>query len=147
MIGTFLLRAGVTQAFAALRRKDLAGVMKGWADGGVYEFPGHSAVSGRFEGKDAISARWERVFARLETFDIRAVHIAVARPYAFGPRNTGLVEWVADETAYDGTRIHLEGAAVLEIRGRHVVHARDYIFDLSPLEVMWGPPASTATTV
>ena len=144
MIATLLVRAEITQAFAALRRKDLSAVMNGWADDGVLEFPGGSAMSGRYEGKAAISAFWERMFARMETFDIRPVHVAVARPYSFGPSNTALVEWVADEAAYDGTRIHLEGVAVIEIRGRRVVHIRDYIFDPSPLEVMWEPPTSTA---
>jgi hypothetical protein len=80
----------------------------------------------------------------METFDIRPVHVAVAQPYSFGPSNTALVERVADEAAHDGTRIHLEGVAVIEIRRRRVVHIRDYIFDSSPLEVMWGPPTSTA---
>jgi hypothetical protein len=75
--------------------------------------------------------------------DIRPVHVA-ARPYSFGPSNTALVEWVAGEAAHDGTRIHVEGVAVIEIRGRRVVHIRDYVFDSSPLEVMWGPPTSTA---
>lgn len=143
MIGAFLLRAGINRSFAALRRKDLSAVMNGWADDGVFEVPGRSARSGRYEGKAAISGFWERLFARMETFDIRVVHIAVARPYAFGPSNTAVVEWAVDEAAHDGTRIHLDGVSVIEVRGRHVVHARDYLFDPSPLEVMWGPQTST----
>jgi hypothetical protein len=65
----------------------------------------------------------------METFDFRPVHVPVAQPYSFGPSNTALVERVADEAAHDGTRIHLEGVAVIEIRRRRVVHIRDYIFD------------------
>jgi hypothetical protein len=120
--------------------------MRAWADDGVFEFPGHSALSGRHEGKAAIEAFWDRVFARMEIFDIRPVHIALARPYALGTSNTAIIEWVVDETAYDGTRIHLEGVAVIEGRGRRVVHARDYIFDPSPLEIMWGPQTPAAAT-
>jgi len=142
MIGAFLLRAGIRQSFAASRRKDLSVVMNSWADDGVWEFPGRSEMSGRYEGKAAISAFFDRVFARLETFDIRAVHIALARPYALGPSNTAVVEWVADEVAHDGTQIHLEGVVVIKVRGGHTVHARDYIFDPSPLEAMWGPQTS-----
>jgi ketosteroid isomerase-like protein len=66
MIGAFLFRAGITQAFAALRRKDLSAAMKGWADDGVFELPGRSPMSGRYEGKAAIRAFWHRVPGKLD---------------------------------------------------------------------------------
>ena len=68
------------------------------------------------------------MFARVETFDIRPVHVALARPYALGTSNTAMIEWVVDEAAYDGTRIHLEGVAVIEGRGRRIVHTNARIW-------------------
>jgi ketosteroid isomerase-like protein len=149
MIGAVLTRARLSRLFASMRRKDWQAVCRDISDDGVFEFPGRSTMSGRHEGRPAIEAFWRRDFDRMQSFNIRPKRIALAHPYAFGATNTALVEWVADEVTRDGITAHLEGVAVIEIRRGKMIFARDYVFDPSLLEPIWGhrPEAPAATGV
>lgn len=150
MIGALITRARLPRIFAAMRRKDWQAVCRDASEDAVFEFPGESAISGRHEGRQAIEAFWRRVLDRMQTFNIRPKRIALAHPYAFGATNTAFVEWVVDEVTRDGITIHLEGVAVIEIRRGKLVFARDYMFDPSPLDRVWGHreavPAATGKT-
>jgi ketosteroid isomerase-like protein len=107
-------------------------------DAAVYEFPGRSALPRRYEGREAIEGFFRQVFGRYETFNIRPKRIALTRPYAFGATNTALVEWVLDGVTPDGLTPHFEGVAVLQLRRGKLVHGRDYFFDPSLLEQLFG---------
>jgi hypothetical protein len=60
------------------------------------------------------------------------------RPYALGLTNTAMVEWVAVAVTYDGLTMHTEGVTAVELRRGKLVHARDYVFDPSVLDAVWG---------
>lgn len=109
-----------------------------WAGEGVFEFPGQTSVSGRYEGQRAIEGFFRRMFDRMATIHFTVKQVAVTHPFALGLSNTALCEWALDETSHDGIPVHLEGVSVLEFRHGQGVAFRDYIFDTKPLEVMWG---------
>lgn len=148
MIGALILRWKVPRVFAAMRRMDMQALCRDMRDDVVFEFPGQSRLSGRYEGRKAFEGFWHRVFDRYQKFDIRPRRIALVHPYAFGASNIALAEWVMDGVTRDGLTVHLEGVAVIEVRRGKMVHARDYIFDPSLLEPIWGrldEHVSTAT--
>lgn len=148
MIGALIMRWKVPRVFAAMRRMDVQAVCRDMSDDVVFEFPGQSTMSGRYEGSKAFEGFWRRVFDRYQKFDIRPRRIALVHPYALGASNIALAEWVMDGVTRDGLTVHLEGVAVIEVRRGKMAHARDYIFDPSLLEPIWGrreEHVSTAT--
>lgn len=144
MLGAILVKWEVRAAYDMMNRKDLARLMRGWADDAVYEFPGKSPMSGRYEGKRAIEAFFRKMFDRMVTIHFIVKQVAVTHPFALALTNMCIVEWALDETSYDGVTIHLEGVTVGEIRRGRIVAARDYLFDTEPLETMWGRPETAA---
>lgn len=138
MIGALLVRIRIPRFFAAVSRKDLDATSRDVADEIVFEFPGQSVISGRYEGSARFRAFWSRNFGRYETFQLAPKRIALTRPYALGLTNTALVEWAAEAVTRDGMTMHAEGVAVVELRRGKVVHARDYFSDPSVLDAIWG---------
>lgn len=138
MIGALLVRTRIPRFFAAVSRKDLDATSRDLADEMVFEFPGQSTISGKYEGPERFRAFWKRIFERYETFRLTPKRIALNRPYTLGLTNTALVEWVAVAVTHDGLTMHAEGVAVVELRRGKLVHARDYFFDPSVLDAVWG---------
>lgn len=144
MLGAILVKWQVRAAYGKMNRKELARFMRGWADDAVFEFPGTSPMSGRYEGRRAIEGFFRKMSDRMATIHFTVKRIAVTRPFALGLSNTGMVEWTLDETSYDGVTIHLEGVTAGEIRRGRMVAVRDYLFDTEPLATMWGRPETAA---
>ncbi len=132
------MRWQLLRVLAAIRRKDQQAVCRAMSDDAVFEFPGRSTLSGRYEGREAIEGFWHRAFERYRTFNMRPTRIALVHPYAFGATNVGLVEWVMDGVTYDGLTPHFEGVAVIEIQRGKMVHGRDYFLDPELLDPVWG---------
>ena len=114
-----MLERMVARNFGALNRKDLTAHMRGWAEDAVFEFPGHSTISGRFVGKPAIEAWWRRWFARMDTVRFVVRRVALANPFMLNLANTVFVEWVADVTTVDGIAAHAEA---VELPARLPLH-------------------------
>lgn len=146
MVGAMLIKWGTRRHFALMNRKDVAALMRDWAGDGVFEFPGHTPVSGRHAGKRAIAAFYQQVFDQMAVIRFRVKRVAVTRPFAWGLTNTALCEWVVDVTSYDGITNHAGGVTVIDIRHGRALAARDYIFDTGLLGAISGhvevtPPA------
>lgn len=139
MIGALLVRTAFPRFTKAVSRKDVEAVSRGVAEDAVFEFPGRSRMSGSYEGREAIRGFWARVFERYDTVTMTPKRIALTHPYALGLTNSVLMEWRLDATTEDGLQIHAEGVAAVEIRRGKMVHSRDYFFDPTVLEVIWGP--------
>lgn len=138
MFGALMLRMRFPQFCEAVSRKDVDAACRDIGEDVVFEFPGQSSISGRYDGRPAFRAYWLRLFDRYDTFTMTPKRIALARPYAFGLTNTVLMEWVVDVLANDGLSLRAEGVTVVEIRHGKAVHVRDYIFDPTLLELVWG---------
>jgi ketosteroid isomerase-like protein len=133
-----MLERLVARNFRALDRKDLRTFMRGWADDAVFEFPGHSAISGRFVGKSAIEAWWRRWFARMQAVHFAVKRVGLANPFTLSIVNTVFVEWTADVTTKDGLSAHAEAVSVMCIRRGKVWLARDYFLDPAVEDQVWG---------
>jgi ketosteroid isomerase-like protein len=132
----------------SINRLDLDRTMASWADDAVFEFPGHSTISGRFVGKPAIRAWWQRVFERASEVRFVPRHVAFANPFLLTFANTMFTELEVDITTKDGRTVHAELVSVVRFRRGKAVHARDYFLDPSVEEVLWGriaEPLSSAS--
>lgn len=144
MIGAVLAKRAGRQAFAALNRKDLDGIVGAFRDDGVFEFPGHSALAGRFAGKQAVREWFARWFAEMAEIHFTLKHVSVEHIFALGASNTVHVEWELDETNSAGQRFHVTGMTSLTARGGKAVLVHDYIPDQDVLEQAWPPARATA---
>lgn len=136
MIGAVLAKRAGHEAFAAINRRDLEAIVGMFAADGVFEFPGHSAMAGRFSGKEAIRSWFERWFQEMQPhFTLK--HVSVERIFAFGATNTVHVEWELDEVNQAGERFHMTGVTALHARGGKAVLVHDYIPDQDVLERAW----------
>lgn len=124
----------MAKAFEALERKDLHAVMRGFADEAVFEFPGHTPISGRHEGKPAIEAFFRALFERLETWHFTIRHVGMANPIGLNYTNTLYIEYEVDEASTGGQVAHNRGITVMEFRHCKVVLGRDYFFDPTVVE-------------
>ncbi len=137
-----MFEAQIAHSYEAMNRKDLDAVMAAWAEGGVFEFPGRTPISGRHEGKEAIRAFFGRIFDELESMHFTIRHVAMSNPVGLTLSNMVYVDWTVDEVTRDGRRFSHDGITVLKMKGGKAVWGRDYFFDLAGLEAMW--PASVA---
>lgn len=128
----------VARNYRALEERDLAAMMRWWADDAVFVFPGRTTISGTFSGKAAIEAWWRRVLDRMIVFHFTPKHVAFASPFGLTWSNTVLIEQTVDAATVDGLSAHVELVSVLRYRHGKVVHARDYFFDMSEEERIWG---------
>jgi ketosteroid isomerase-like protein len=127
----------VQRSMEAMSRKDLAAVMRWWADDGVFELAGHTELSGRYEGKAAIEGLFRRIFDRLDVIRFTVKHVALVNPVGFTYNNTIFVESEVDETSTDGVTIRDQRIAVYEYRHGKVVSVREWAFDPTVIEAIW----------
>ena len=135
------------RSFEAMNRKDLPGVMRFWADDGVFEFPGHTPISGRIVGKPAIEAWFRRYFDRMASVRFTVRRAGIANPVGLTYSNTLYIEWDVDLTSVDGVTIHTSGVGVYTVRRGKLISVKDYVFDPSIGEAIWGRAETPATGV
>jgi ketosteroid isomerase-like protein len=126
------------RAADAMNRKDLAAVMRPWADDGVFEMAGHTTLSGRYEGKAAIEALFRRIFERLEVIRFTVKRVGLANPVGLTYSNTLFIEMEVEETSTDGVTIHGNSLGVYEWRRGKLVAVREWLFDPTVYEAVWG---------
>ena len=134
----------VQHSMEAMNHKDLAAVMQPWADDAVFEFLGHTPISGRYEGKPAIEDFFRQVFDGLETLQINVKHAAFANPVGLTYNNTVYIEYDVRETTRAGVTISDERISVIDYRHGKVVSMREWAFDPTIVEAVWGPAAGSA---
>ena len=135
----------MAKAFEAMEHKDLEAVMRGFADEAVFEFPGHTPISGLHEGKPAVEAFFQALFDRLDRWHFTILHVGMANPIGLNRNNTLFIEYEVDETSTGGLTAHNRGITVMEFQHGKVVAARDFFFDSTvPDRLFAGPEASAA---
>jgi ketosteroid isomerase-like protein len=121
-----------------LARKDVAAIMRGWAEDGVLELAGHSSISGRYEGKAAIEAFFHQLFERMERLTIKVRRVALANPLGLNYSNTVFIVYDIEEVSREGVSIRSHNIAEFEYRRGKVVSMREWWFDPTVLEPVWG---------
>jgi uncharacterized protein len=129
----------VARVHRVINRKDLDAWMGYWADDAVFEFPGRTPISGRFVGKPSIEAWWRRFFDRMATIRFTPKRVAVANPLALVLGSTTMfAEIEVEVTSKDGVRSRAELVTVTRLRHGKAVFVRDYFFDPTVEEAIWG---------
>lgn len=144
MLGAVLAKREVRKGFKAIDQHDLETLMDMFHDDAVFEFPGDTIAGGRYEGKEAIRAWFERWYERIPKSRFTLRHISVENIFALGASNVAHAEWNVEETDQDGNTYDLTGVTAFEVEGGKARFVKDYIFDQDVLAEIWSPkePAS-----
>jgi len=118
----------------AQNRLDVAAIVAMWNEDAVFEFPGRTPVSGRFEGRPAIDAWWRRWVARYARVRFTVKHVGVVSLR----RRVTMIAWDFDGTTDDGIRLQTSGVTLARTRGGKISYAKDYLIDPTALERVWG---------
>lgn len=136
-----MFEARMQRAADALGRRDLAAVMKPWAEDGVFELAGHTTMSGRYVGRAAIEGLFRRLFEGTTELRMTIRHVALANPVGLTRNNTIYVESEVVETGTNGVTVRDERIAVYTWRGGQLVSVREWAFDPTLMEPIWGAAA------
>lgn len=139
-----MLEGRIQRTFEAVQRKDLDAVMAGWAEDGVLEFPGTSSLAGRYVGRPAIESFFARWFARMASIRLTVRHVAFSNPIALTYDSTMYVEFETDQRTTEGLPLHTEVVGVYRLRRGKLLFYREYLFDQSQAEEIWGRRQPTA---
>ncbi len=137
MLGAVLAQREVRKTFSAINRQDVETLIAGWHEDGVFEFPGDTIMSGRFHGREAIRAWFERWFSNIPVIRFTLRHVSVENIFAFSGTNVLHVEWDVEETDREGHVYHMTGVTAFDIVGGKARMVKDYIFDQDVLASIW----------
>ena len=139
MIGAILMQRAVRQGYSTVNRRDPDAVAELFHEDAVFEFPGETVKSGRFEGREAIREWFASWFETMPVTRFSLRHISVEHTFALTNSNVVHVEWDLEEADHDGNRYRLTGVTAFVIEGGRARSAKDYIFD-QPLLARILPP-------
>ena len=137
MLGALLAKREVRKGFDALNRHDLDTLLAMFHHDGVFEFPSDTIVGGRYQGREAIRAWFERWYERLPESRFTLRHISVENIFALGATNVAHAEWEDEETDEEGRTYHMTGVTSFEVEGGKARLVKDYIFDQEVLAEIW----------
>jgi ketosteroid isomerase-like protein len=137
MLGALFAKREVRKGFKAMMRHDADKLMGMIHDDGVLEFPGSTVLAGRYEGKEAFRAWFERWFERMPEIRFTLNHVSVEKIFALGATNTLYVEWDLEERDHDGNSYQLSGVTAFDVVGGKAKRVKEYIFDPTVLEARW----------
>jgi hypothetical protein len=88
MIGAVITKRKIRESFDILNGRNLAKFLTYWADNAVLYYPGDLSMSGKIEGKQAITQWYEKFFDQFPTFHYDITHIGVENIFALGEPTT-----------------------------------------------------------
>ncbi len=130
MIGTLLTKRKALIAIEKLNRGDLKGYLDGWADDGVFIYPGDiHVISGLHAGKEAVGKWFQHFFDQFPHRHFTVQHVAVTNLFDWVGNNVLAIHWEAEVTNRFGNPARGAGITLVTIRRGKTVRVEDYIFD------------------
>lgn len=124
MIGALLIKHGVnTEMSANIESRDPARLTSDYTDDVVITFPGQDPIVGR----EAANAWYGKVFDRIADEKVTVKEVALAHPYAVGPRNTVLTEVEVTQTRKDGVTVTGPMVYAMDFEGAKIKAVRFYV--------------------
>ncbi len=137
MLGAVLAQRAAAQGFQAINRRDLETVLGAFADDAVLIVPSRTVMGGRFEGKPAIEAWYDRWLHRMNTVRFTVNNVGVCSLGAMGRSNTVMVEWELDEVDTQGQAFHFTGVSVFDVVRGEITRQHEYIFEQDQMRQAW----------
>jgi ketosteroid isomerase-like protein len=144
-IGAVITKRTIRESFDILNGRDLAKFLTYWADNAVFYYPGELSVSGKIEGKRAITQWYEKFFDQFPTFHYDIKHICIENIFAMGGTNDIAVEAALTLVNREGKEFHtMVVVKIVAQKGKAVLVCK-YIFDTQILREAWGEKTVAVT--
>jgi ketosteroid isomerase-like protein len=137
MIGALILKKKLHASFDYFGKHDLRKFLKDWAENSVFIYPGTTSLAGRFEGRKAVEAWFQRYMKSFPRIEFTLKSISVQNTLAL-LSNVATVEWDVSVTNEKGEDYAYGGLTVIHVDKAKVVLAKDYIFDTEILKKALG---------
>lgn len=138
MLGAIIARISLRNAFRSLNEKNLEKFMSYWADDAVFYYPAHTPMSGEIRGKKAIREWFTKFMARFDSINFRLKSVSVNNIFDVLGNNRTAVEWELDLVGIEGKKYFNQGVTSVTLSGAKVALVRDYFFDPSVAEEVFG---------
>jgi len=139
MLGAILVKRAARQAFGVINSRDADKSVAGLSDNAVMDYPGTSALSGVYQGKDTIHQRMVKWFEMKDHVDFELRHVAVENIGSLSASNNVIIEWTQSTTSESGEPMTMDGVTRLTVKGGKVVELRDYLYDPAQATECYGP--------
>lgn len=137
MLGAVIAQRLVARGFDAINQRELGTIMSSFADDAVLIVPSRTVMGGRFEGKAAIEAWYDRWMHRMNYVHFTVRNVGVCSLGALGPSNTVMVEWELDEVDTQGEAYRFTGVSVFDIARGKIARQQEYIFEQDQMRQIW----------
>ncbi len=144
MIGAVLMQRAVRQGYATVNGRDPDAVAELFHEDAVFEFPGETVRSGRFEGREANREWFANWFETMPVTRFTVRHVSVENVWAVSNSNVVHVEWDLEEGDHDGHCSQLTGVTAFVVEGGKARSAKDYIIDQPLLAKIIAPKEAEA---
>ena len=149
MIGALIAQRRATRSLEALNRHDLTRYLQGWADDGVFVYPGTiPGISGSHVGKAAVRAFFQRLFEQFPMLQFTIRHVMVEKILGLGMNNVLAIHWDVVTENRQGRKGKTHGVSIVSLRRGKVIRVEDYLFDPGEqLAAAWGAGAAQPATL
>lgn len=129
MIGTWMAKRAIADAFEAMNQQDVDRFLANWRDDAVFVFPGDIPESGTFEGKPAIEDWFRRYFERFPEIRYDVTDICARDCFDLAGNNVLAAHWTVRHTNREGRTGTNSGVTVVTAQGGKVARVQDFYFD------------------
>jgi ketosteroid isomerase-like protein len=144
MIGSFIAKRKVREAFECFNNRDMHRFFELWDEDAVFIYPGEVSVSGVVTGKTAIQSWFNNLMDCGPSVHFTLKNVAVENILDIVGNNVICAEWENAVTSRDKKTLIIYGVSVIRLKNSKIVHIRDYIFNAEELPVAWCETASLA---
>lgn len=137
MIGAVLLKIMLPSAMDAMNNKDIEKVMSYWHEDGCLIFPGNTVVSGKHEGKQAVTQFFERYMEQFTHIHFTIKKTYLSNIFDFTLNNTIAIEFECEYTNRHGQTFRNKGVSVSEIKWGKTTKVHDFYFNTDILNTAW----------
>ena len=143
-IGAVIAKKKVTAAFDLINQRNLTAFLADWADDAIFFYPGDLSISGKIEGKKAITEWFQKFLEQFPKIHFTVKNVYVQNIFALGGTNVVAVETAVALTNREGKDFQNKVVSVINLHKGKAVLGRDYLFDTEMLKEAWGEEKSRA---
>ncbi|MGZ4913214.1 MAG: nuclear transport factor 2 family protein [Halobacteriota archaeon] len=130
MIGAFLVKKGIADAYKALNQHDMSRWLSHLSDDVTLMYPGEVPQSGTYKGKSAVEGFMRNFFDQFPRIQFDIQNICVQNIFDFTGTNVAVAHWNLQMTNRDGVEGTNSGVIVLDLKGGKAFRIKEFIFDI-----------------
>ena len=137
MLGVLIAKHKVRTAFSHFNDRKMEKFLSLWDENAIFVYPGNVSVSGKKEGKAAVSNWFNNLMDAGPSVHFSLKSVCVSNIFDMVGTNVIAAVWDNSVTNREGVDMLIKGVSVIRIRLGKIMEVHDYIFDLDKLPSAW----------